>query len=231
MKTFKNTLGFKYLFLFVVIAVAALSSCKKDNSVSADTSAKGSAFLMITNAADGSASQDLLIDNVKLSGSTVAYTQSTGYIAVPAGDHSAQFVTTGTTTVNSSTTLSLQAGQYYSVYYSGSSTSSASSSSSDDLSAPSSGKAKVRFVNLSAALTGAVDFGTSATNKLATNLAAKVASAYYTVDAATTFNVYLAGSSTASLAIPATIQAGKIYTIYISGATTATLTYKVVAQN
>src|SRR5476651_1259199 len=172
MKKFKNTLVFKYLFLFVVIAVAALSSCKKDDTVAANTSTTASAYLMITNAAEGSASQDLLIDNADLSGSTVAYTQSSGYIAVPAGNHTAQFVTTGTTTVNSSTTLSLQAGQYYSVYYSGSSTSSASSSSSDDLSAPSSGKAKVRFVNLSAALTGAVDFGTSATNKLATNLAA-----------------------------------------------------------
>ena len=59
MKTSRNTLEFKYLFLLIIITLAALSSCKKDN----DDQTNGQASIMVTNSAEGSAAQDLMLDN------------------------------------------------------------------------------------------------------------------------------------------------------------------------
>lgn len=231
MKTLKNTLQFKYLFLLVIFAIAALSSCKKDDSTG---SIDGTAYVMVTNAAEGSVAQDFYLDNAKINSSAVAYGQSTAYINGYPGSHNAYFSNTGTNVANVSFSANFALGGYYSVYYTGGATASSNSyvAVQDDNTAPASGKAKVRFIHLaSAAATTAVDFGISATNKLATGLAYKTASAYYTVDAATTFFLYASGSTTATLNIPVTIQAGKIYTIYVSGSTTATLSYHIVAQN
>lgn len=227
MKTFKNTREFKYMFLLLLFLTAVLSSCTKD-----DDNATGlSAYVMVTNTVEGSSAQDLKMDNATVSGSTVAYAQSSGYLNAKSGDHQAQFVNSGSTTANASFSLSLQPGQYYSIYYTGSASSGSAVTTQDDLSAPASGKAKVRFIHLSSAAASTVDFGINAGSKLVTGLAYKAASAYYTVDANTTFLLYASGSATASLSIPTTIQAGKIYTIYVSGSTTATISYHVVAQN
>lgn len=230
MNTVKNTLQFKYLFLLVIFAIAALSSCKKDD----DATVNGTAYLMITNAAEGSAAQDFYLDNTKLSTSAVAYAQSTSYLNNTPGNHSATFNNTGSATANVSFSLTTAIGGYYSVYYTGGATASSNSYvvTQDDNTAPASGKAKVRFIHLaSAAAASSVDFGISATNKLVTGLAYKAVSAYNTVDANTTFFLYASGSTTAMLSLPVTIQAGKIYTIYVSGSTTATLSYHIVAQN
>jgi hypothetical protein len=229
MKTFKNTREFKYLFLLLALAVAFLSSCSKDD----DNTVNASAYVMVTNAAEGSAAQDFYLDNAKLNSSATAYATSSSYLAANQGNHTAQFTNTGTTTANASFTLALQGGQYYSVYYTGGATASSNNyvTTQDDLTAPAAGKAKVKFVHLSSAAASTVDFGISATNKLVTGLAYKAASAYYTVDANTTFFLYASGSTTAALSIPVVIQAGKIYTIYVSGNTTATISYHLVAQN
>jgi len=230
MKNVRNTLEFKYLFLLVILTIAALSSCKKDDN---NSSVNGSASIMVTNSAEGSSSQDLMLDNATVSGSTVAYAQSSNYLTVKSGDHQAKFVNSGSATANANFNVSLQSGQHYSIYYTGDASSSSSSYlvTQDDLSAPASGKAKVRFVHLSSAAASTVDLGIAAGSKILTGLAYRAASAYYTVDANTTFALYASGSATALLSIPTTIQAGKIYTIYLSGATQATVTYHVVVQN
>lgn len=229
MRTSRNTLEFKYLFLLIIITLAALSSCKKDN----DDQINGQASIMVTNAAEGSAAQDLMLDNATVSGSTVAYAHSSNYLNVKSGNHQAKFVNSGSATANATFNLSLQSGQHYSIYYTGDASTSSSSYfvTQDDLSAPASGKAKVRFVHLSSAAASTIDLGIATGNKIITGLAYRTASAYYNVDANTTFLLYAAGSVTASLNMATTMQSGKIYTIYVSGNTTATLTYHVVAEN
>jgi len=168
MKTFKNTIEFKYLFILIIFAIAALSSCKKND----DSSANLSAYVMVTNAAEGSSPQDFYLDNVKLTTSATAYAQSSGYLTTTAGNHAAQFTNSGTTTANASFSLAVQGGQYYSVYYTGGTAASNNYViAQDDLTAPPAGKVKVRFINLSSAAAATVDFGTSATNKLVTGLA------------------------------------------------------------
>ncbi|MEO8884903.1 MAG: DUF4397 domain-containing protein [Mucilaginibacter sp.] len=227
MKTLFNLRNTKPLL--VILSVSALfavclSSCKKDNN-----SAVGvTAYVMAVNSAQASSPQDFYVDNNKLNESAIAYTQNTEYLAVNGGSHNVQFKTSGTTTVNGTSSASFMPGTYNSIYFTddGSAT-----TTQDDRTQPQSGKARVRFINVSSAVTGNVDFGLSTGNKIVTGLANKAASTYYEVDAATSFSLYASGSATAMLSIPTTIQAGHIYTIYISGATTATLTYHIIAQS
>jgi hypothetical protein len=208
-----------------VSIVACISACSKNNdSIGASTSA----YVMATNTAEASDAQDFYSDNKKVNTSALAYTQSTAYVNVKAGNHTLQFKSNVSATVNSSTTLNTQAGKYYSVFYTDD---KSTVTTTDDHTAPKSGKARVRFINLSSALNSAIDFGITGGNKVITNLAYKTASAYSDIDAATKFSLYLAGTNTVSLDIPVTIEAGHIYTIYISGATQATIHYHVLVQD
>lgn len=226
MKTFfdfktPKTLLFSLISLFMLSVL--FTSCTKD-----DNNAGLSAYVMATNSAEASAPQDFYADNNKLNGSAMAYTQSSSYITIGAGTHQLQFKTATTATVNSSISQSFSSGKYYSVFYTDD---KSAVTAEDDRTMPQSGKARVRFINLSSAINSNVDFAVAGGSKLVSALSYKAASAYYDVDAATAFSLSVSGSSSVLLNIPASIQAGHIYTIYISGATTATVTYHVVAQN
>jgi hypothetical protein len=227
MKTTINCTAPKTLFAVVALALATcLSACKKDNQGPTMTTA--SAYVMATNSAEASDAQDFYSDNNKVNTSALAYSQSTAYIDVKAGNHQLQFKSSANATVNSSATLNAGSGKYYSVFYTDD---KSTVTTTDDHTAPQTGKARVRFINLSSALNAAVDFGITGGSKVVTSLAYKTASAYNDVSAATKFSLYLAGSSTVKLDIPATIEAGHIYTIYISGATVATIHYNVLVQD
>jgi hypothetical protein len=221
---FKNPKTFSSLFAAFVLLAIGLTGCKKNN----EPEVTGTAYVRAVNSAEASAPQDFYVDDNKLNATAIAYTQATSYSTVNAGAHNTQFRTSGTTTVNVSGAFFLNPGSYSTFYYSSDNTGVAVQ---DDNTSPQAGKARVRFVHLSSALNSSVDFGLSTGNKIITNLDYKTASAYNEVDAATSFSLYTAGSSTATLAIPTTIQAGKIYTVVISGTTTATVNYTVYVQN
>lgn len=226
MKTTINCTTPKTLFAVAALALTTcLSACSKSDNPAPTTA---SAYVMATNSAEASDAQDFYSDNHKVSTSALAYTQSTAYIDVKAGSHQLQFKSSANATVNSSATLNAASGKYYSVFYTDD---KSTVTTTDDHTAPQTGKARVRFINLSSALNAAVDFGITGSTKLVTNLAYKTASAYNDINAATKFSLYLAGSSTVKLDIPATIEAGHIYTIYISGATLATVHYNVLVQD
>ena len=210
------------IFAFILLAIS-FTSCSKD-----DSSNNVFAYVKVTNSAEASAPQDFYIDNTKVSGTAMAYGQSSDFISIGSGSHQAAFKNSATSTTDATLSLTLAAGKFYSVFYvDGNST----TSYQDDRTAPQAGKARVRFINLSSALSSSVDFGASGGAKLASDIAYKAASTYYDVDAATAFSLYASGSSSVLLDIPAGLQAGHIYTIYISGAATATIVAHVVAEN
>jgi len=217
------------LFILLLVGLtAAFTSCTKDNG-SGNTA---TAHVRIVNAFDGSASQDLYLDNVKLNSSAVAYAQNTDYLSAMAGSHNAKFTNSGSATANVAFSVSLQASNYYTIYYTTNDTTKSAFVTHDNATAaPSTGKAKVRFVQLSSAAASTVDFGIASSTKLATNLAYKVMSDYYEVDANTSFSLYASGSQSVLLSIPTSVQAGKIYTVYVSGATALTLSAHVIAEN
>ena len=227
MKTYLNFKSPKTLSIllsaFALLSIG-LTACNKNS----EPEVTGTAYIRAANSAEASAPQDFYVDDSKQNSTALAYTQASSYSTVNAGAHNVQFRTSSTTTVNVSGGVFLNPGTYSTFYYASDNTAVAVQ---DDNTPPQSGKARVRFINLSSAVNSSVDFGITAGNKIVTNLAYKIASAYQEVDAATSFSLYAAGSSTATLTIPTTIQAGKIYTIVISGTTTATITYSVYLQN
>lgn len=226
MKHLIKTGKIKTLFtvsLFSLLFVLVLSSCKKDS-----TNDNTVAAVMAVNAASSSAEgQDVYINNVKINGSALFYSQKTDYVTVTNGNN-VQFRTAGTATVNASAAVYFAHNQKYTLYYTDD---KSIIYSANDFNPPSSGKAKVRFLNLSQALNAKADVAISGGAKIVSDLAYKAGSAYSEVNAATTFSLYAAGSSSVLLSLPTTIQAGKIYTIYFSGTTNATINYQVVAEN
>lgn len=227
MKTYFNLKSPKtlstLLAAFILLSIG-LTACNKNS----ETEVTGTAYVRAVNSAEASAPQDFYVDDSKQSTTALAYTQASSYTTVNAGTHNVQFKTSGTTTVNVSGGIFLNPGTYSTFYYASDNTAVAVQ---DDNTPPQSGKARVRFINLSSAVNSSVDFGLSSSNKIVTNLAYKTASVYSEVDAATTFSLYAAGSSTATLTLPTTIQAGKIYTVVISGSTIATINYTVYVHN
>lgn len=223
MKTISlNTKSKSLLPLLVVATIAAgFTSCSKDKSASV------TAYVKVTNSAEASVPQDFFIDNNKTSATAVAYGQSSDYVNTSAGNHQLAFKNTGTATVNSSFSASVNGNTYYDAFYVDGQTYTLVQ---DDRTAPQSGKARVRFINLSSAVTSTVDFGITGGSKLASAVSYKTASTYYDVAPASTFALYTAGSASVLLNIAATLQAGHIYTIYVSGATNATVVSHVITE-
>jgi hypothetical protein len=221
---FKSPKTLSSLLTAFILLTVGLTACNK----SSNSEMGGTAYVRAVNSAQASAPQDFYLSENKLNATALAYTQASSYITVNAGAHNAQFRTSGTTTVNVSGGVYVNPNTYNTFYYTDDNSGVAVQ---DDNTAPSSGKARVRFINLSTALNSSVDFGLSTGNKLVTGLAYKTASAYNEVDAAASFSLYAAGTATATLTMPTTIQAGKIYTIVISGTTMATINYTVIVQN
>jgi hypothetical protein len=218
---------FYSFFAIAFIAVACLTSCSKDNV----NGTAAPASVMAVNSAQASAPQDFYVDNNKQNTSAIAYTQSTGYFVVGNGDHQIQFKTSATTTVNASLNASFAPGGFYSVYYADDNT---TNTYQNDRTMPGSGNSRVRFINLSSAMTANVDFASTIGTKstaVVSGLAHKAASSYSEVSSNSTFTLSASGSSSVLLNIPATLQAGHIYSIVISGTTSATLAFTIVAEN
>ncbi|HVV54097.1 MAG TPA: DUF4397 domain-containing protein [Mucilaginibacter sp.] len=226
MKTIINTQKIKTLsasFFALVLLSFMLTSCSKDKS---NTSL--SAYIKVTNSAQGSQPQDFYLNNTMTSATSVSYGESSDFVTASTADKQGSFKTSGSGTVNATFNLSLAAGKYYDVFYADD---NSTTTAQDDRTAPQSGKARVRFINLSSAVQSNVDFGIDGGAKLVSAIGYKAASAYYDVDPASAFDLYLSGSSSALLSIPALLQAGHIYTIYVSGTSSASLSSHVIAEN
>ena len=220
----RQTLKPLSLLLPAIISVSiAFTSCRKDKVNSSLT-----AYVQVANSAEGSAPQDFYLDNSKVTTSAVAYGQSSTFITSSTGDRMGAFKNSGSSSTNTSVNLSLSGGQYYTVFYLNG---NEHTTVQDDRTKPQSGKARIRFINLSSALSSNVDFALSGGAKLVSAVGFKGASDYYDVDPASTFSVTASGSSSAIVNIPTTIQAGHIYTIFVSGDTNATISYHLVTES
>lgn len=227
MKTFFGSRNLKPLslaFAGLLLMVTFFTSCSKDNSNN-----NIQAFLKVTNAADGSASQDFYLDNKKATTNALAYGQTIGFFAANGGTRQADFRNAGSSTVNTSFSITLGSGAYYDIFYTDGNSYTAFP---DDRTMPQSGKARVRFINLSSALTSNIDIGTSLGGKFLSGLAFKIASGYADFDPTQPFLIYASGSATALLNIPAgTLQPNHIYTVYVSGSTSADIVYNVITES
>jgi len=183
--------------------------------------------IAVTNAASASLPQDVYFGNQKLNATPLAYGQTVGYVNIT-GNPTISFRNTGTTDVNGSLATNLLPGKYYVAYYADDKSITVYE---NDRTAPQSGKARIRFINLTTALGSNVDFGISGGAKIVTALTYKAASAYQEVNPALGYSLYTGGSASVLLNIPITLTAGGIYTVYITGITSATVDFKLIAEN
>ncbi len=204
----------------LLLSITALTSCSKKNEVT------GTAYVQITNASQTASPIDFYIDNTKKNTSALAFTQSSGYLSVSSTDHPALIKSSASGVTAASFNISPQPNVYYTIFYFGANT----AAYQDDMTAPQTGKARIRFMNLNLGYTTNVDLGVSGGSLLVTNLIPALASSYIDVTPGTTFSLYATGTTTVLLSIPTNLQAGHIYTIYTSGATQADLAANILLQ-
>ena len=94
-----------------------------------------------------------------------------------------------------------------------------------------SGKARVRFINVSSLLSSSINVTTSTGTSILSALSFKAASAYQTIDANTSLNVNATGSLETTTISGSEFQAGKVYTVWFDSATSTKVKYHVIAQN
>ncbi len=219
--------------VFVAAALSVMASCTKNNTPTVPTQAR----VMFMNTNLGAAGLDVAANNSKVSGATnLQFLQNTGYLNVTATSAvNLSFLLSSTQSLFIDSSLNLTPGNSYSVFAANYVNAPAIVVTTDSLSAPSSGMAKVRFINLSPdTLKENVNVGSQL---VASGIMFKQASSFTQISAGT-YKVVAADPN--NLGAVQTIasqpfDAGKIYTIVMSGTANGTgalaLSLKVVANN
>lgn len=206
--------------------VLSISSCKKD-----DDNPSSNVSLTLVNTIDGSAAQDVYLNDSKASTSAVAYGSAATNLSTTTGSKTVAFKNTGTSNVTATANVNVSANSSTSLYLVKQVNGSYTINTYANDNTAVSGKAKVRFINVAPLLTSAVNVTTSTGVSLISALTFTTASAYQTVDANTALNVNMSGSLEVTTIAGTELQAGKIYTVWFDSSTTTKVKYHIVVQN
>jgi len=221
----KNILKGTAVFTFAVL----ISSCKKN-----DVDESGSANLKIVNASSSSAPQSFFLANQSVVAGGLDFSESSAYITTNSGNNLvAEFRTDGSGAVFAKDNFEVKNGRNYTIFLAGDGQAARVKHYEDDLTAPTAGQAKVRFVHLSDAAPANIDIRNASGANLAANLERNVATAFTTIaPGILSLQVYAAGQSTSLGTFDLTAFAdGKIYTVYITGSTAETITVRSITHN
>jgi uncharacterized protein DUF4397 len=214
----------KKILTSIALATMALfmTSCDKDD----DDGPVVPANYMVVHASPGSPAVELYLDDVKATTSATSFGSASSYASIAPKQYNVKLAAVNTINPIAETTVNLNNGGNYSIFAYDTLLNSKVKifSVEDDLSAPPSGKAKIRFFHLSPTDI-AVDILANNTvlfpnRKYADNVSDGSKASFITVDAGTyTVDVKIASSSLPSLlSIPGVVvEAGKIYTIVAKG--------------
>jgi hypothetical protein len=201
----------------------SFSSCNKKDDIGNIVS-PASGYVTFINAAQGTATQDFFVDNIKINNTGLAYAESTGYVEIKTGGHQLQVKSSVNSILNHTSTFSVTAPYYYSIFY-------ADDKSTllvdDNRATPKAGKCRVRFVNLSSAI-GNVDIGIKGGAKIVSGLDYKTYSGYYDLDPGTAFFIYQGGSNVILKNIPVVLEMGHLYAIYFTGTSSSAVKYQLL---
>ncbi|QOG04545.1 DUF4397 domain-containing protein [Flavobacterium sp. MDT1-60] len=221
------------LISFKVIAAAALiilSSC--DNN---EVDPFGSARLKVVNAAPNSGSQKFVMANIPYIGNLEYLDHSVSYHDVAVGNNLAsQFRDENDNDLYASEELDLSDDKRYTVYLTGESRDDAEVRLyEDNISAPASGKAKVKFIHLSSGAPANIDFLDAQGNNLVLNVARYSQSSYSEINAGSLgIQVRGTGGSDNLATLPATnFDAGKVYTVFIAGSSASGYKIEQISHN
>ena len=220
MKTTQLSIRNVIVLLSVVVAGIAFSGCSKKHGSS------NTAAVNLVNACAGTSTGIYTKVNSNYTGpGNMAYCATSGYQSVPAGsaDNVNFYLSDGTPL--SSGTPTFSANGNYSIFVGGIITGPSFVVVSDDLAAPSSGKAKVRFVNLSSDNFNESFYVGVGTAALDSNIGYTVATPFHEITATTGIQVLIQDPANITYYQQIASQplaAGKIYTIMLTGTSTAT---------
>lgn len=221
----------KMLFVILTFVTAiSFAACSDDENTTSPTPA-AKANVLVVHASPDAPGVDLLVDNI-VAGTNLTFPNNTGYLPVNAGTRNVKVNVTGTSTTVIQANLNLATNKNYSVFAVNQVSAIEPLVFEDDLTAPSNGKAHVRFIHLSpnapavniTLTNGTIVFG---------NIPFKGSINFTPLDAGT-YNLQVrdaATNQTIVLELPnITLQAGKIYTVFAKGLLGATGTQALGAQ-
>lgn len=208
-----------------------LGACSKKNDSTPTT-----ARVSFTNACLNSTGLDATVNSAKVSnGTNIVFLKSSGYQDVTAGTVKAGFAFNTTAQLVKDTSVTLAVQNNYSVFVGGNITSPFILFTTDDLTAPASGMAKVRFVNLSTdALNEDVYVGSQ---KVSSAVTYKGITAFSSVTAGSNIKIIVTDPNNvpANIDITLALNSGKIYTVVLTGvlggSSTAARTLTVINNN
>ncbi|MGV3706203.1 MAG: DUF4397 domain-containing protein [Arcticibacter sp.] len=225
-----NTLS-KFLLFAAAGVTLGLSSCSDDDGITAGESVN----VKIVNAAESSPAQDVYIEGTKINSSAVAYLETTNYITTPNSgkDRKIEFRTSsGSSDVYETEKADLRSNKNYTLFLTGTGSSADIEVTEDNLSAPASGKAKVRFVHISSGSSEKVDIYNGTTKVLAGAERGDVTNFVEVDGGLKAIGVTTAGNTDVNSIKSLTVQnleAGKIYSVIIYGSTNVST--RVIAHN
>ena len=224
---FKNRLK-KAMLLLTAFGLAV--SCENN-----DVDVFGSADLKVVNAAPNSGSQRFILANIPEISNLSYLEHSVGYLKVASGNKLvAEFRDQNDNDLYAKKEYDLNDKGNYTIFLTGSSTTDADIKLfQDDLSSPSSGKARVKFIHLSTGAPSSIDFRNAEGIILTSNLGRYAQSSYIEITAGSfAIGASASGETSALTTLPASdFSAGKIYTVFISGSPESGYTVKKLLLN
>lgn len=221
-------------FVITCSGLSLLSSCGKNDDIK--PAPVGPANVRYVNTVQGSASQDLYVNDSKKNTQAVAYGDASAYMEITSGPNVFKFYDAGTTTLKAeSRGYNIPIGTYVTAFYVQTSGGQLGAFAvGDDMSAPATGKSKVRFFHMNSFLGQNVRISVSVAGQTAVLIPAleyiDSNAPYFSVDAGTRFTFAAPGVTNAPV-YDAGLVAGKNYTIWIDGTNSATLTGHAILQN
>ncbi|SKB29580.1 DUF4397 domain-containing protein [Daejeonella lutea] len=213
MKKTSNTRRYSKLAALILLAGIFLSSCVKDLS---NDGPQNASALNVVNASPGPLVINFFLNNNLVNGPALGYSQESRYVVTSSGSKKFDAATGGTFNSIVADTIALENDKYYSMFVTGLNNSLSTFVTEDDLSLPPSGKAKIRFINLSPD-GGSFSLAIKGGAKLFSGQAYKTASTFNMVDP----GVYMFELRNSENAVEheasLDVAAGKIYTIWAGG--------------
>ncbi len=213
MKTLTQTLRYFKLTGIVAFALIVLSSCLKDLS---NDGPQDAAALNVVNASPGPLVIHFFLNNNLINGPALGYGQESRYIITTSGSRKFDAATGGTFNSLVADTVNMEKDKYYSMFVTGLNNSLSTFFTDDDLSLPPSGKAKIRFINLSPD-GGTFTLASKGGTVLFPAQAYKTASKFTVVEPSAYMFELRNSENAVEHEASVDIAAGKIYTVWAGG--------------
>ncbi|MEE1944116.1 DUF4397 domain-containing protein [Pedobacter sp. KR3-3] len=216
------------LLVAICMVAVLLSSCKKNDT---PVIATGDAKIKVVNTVSNSNAQDFYQGNNKLTSTPVAYGESSDYLKASGGvSNVVSFRDKDGGPTKASYSTSLTPNVAYTVFYfSDPSGTSQIIGLDDDNTAPATGKAKIRFMNI--VYNNTLNIAVTGGNAVMNPLQYGYVSNYNLVDAGVSLTISAVGGTTTAVIPTTAFESGKVYTVWIDGSISTSIVAHIVKHN